>query len=60
MELMDHARHHDSSRRLLEEIEQQLAAADDNRALREKRPENRAAHDTAANPSRVPAGERGG
>ena len=40
MESMDHARHQDLSRRLLEEIEQQLAAADDSRALREQRPES--------------------
>lgn len=40
MESMDHARHQDLSRRLLEEIEQQLATADDGRALREERPES--------------------
>jgi len=40
MESMDHARHQDLSRRLLEEIEQQLATADDSRALREQRPES--------------------
>jgi hypothetical protein len=37
MESMDHARHQDLSRRLLEELER-LAAADDIRALRETRP----------------------
>jgi hypothetical protein len=40
MESMDHARHQDLSRRLLEEIEQQLAAADDGRAVRENGPES--------------------
>ena len=40
MESMDHVRHQDLSRRLLEEIEQQLATADDSRALREQRPES--------------------
>jgi hypothetical protein len=40
MESMDHVRHQDLSRRLLEEIEQQLAAADDSRALQERRPES--------------------
>jgi hypothetical protein len=39
MESLDRARHQHLSRRLLEELEQQLAAADDIRALREKRPE---------------------
>jgi hypothetical protein len=40
MESMDHVRHQDLSRRLLEEIEQQLATADDSRASREQRPES--------------------
>ena len=40
MESMDHVRHQDLSRRLLEEIEQQLTAADDSQALREQRPES--------------------
>jgi hypothetical protein len=39
MESLDRARHQHLSRRLLEELEQQFAAADDIRALREKRPE---------------------
>jgi hypothetical protein len=39
MASMDHARHQDLWRRLLEELEQQLAAADDIPALRGKRPE---------------------